>query len=596
MHKLTQIFSVLVISVAVVFAVLSLRNDSIIVDEIPHIGAGYSYLTKHDMRLNPEHPPLAKDLAAIPLAFMKLKQGAFDTDAWTTDLNGQWKFGRALIFNTGNDADKIRIAVKLPMLLFFILAAIMVFYWGRKLYGDVGGITGLIIFSFSPTILAHSRFVTTDVAALFGIILSTYFFVRYLQNPTRSNLVIAGLATGVGLATKFSTVLLIPFFAILALVWGYFGIPSLKKLPQKAYSAVKYFGGTVFVFLIGLIIVVYPLYYFNTYNYPAERQYNDARLNLATYGNRLFADPIVWASNKPVIRPLAEYAVGILKVNQRAIGGNTTYFLGEVSRMGWHNYFPIIYFIKEPIAWWLSVIIALVMIGFQLRKPFRKPKNRFQDFIVKHFAEFAMLLWLVIYWAVSINSTLNIGVRHLLPIYPFAILLVTGQLSRIGKARIPAKLKKSIVTLVVLIMGWYVLESINIYPYYLTYFNQFAGGPQNGYKYAVDSNIDWGQDLIRFSDWVKQNNIPKIETDYFGWADAQYYLSSRYIPLWGSKYLDGNDFSARNESDGWMAVSASFLMGSQGSPDQPNPINYIWLQSYKPYTVIGHSIFIYRIK
>src|SRR3989344_6187549 len=155
-----KLLGTIIITSAVVLSITSAWNDSIIVDEIPHIGAGYSYLVKQDMRLNPEHPPLAKDLAAIPLLFLKLKQGVFDTKSWQSDLNGQWEFGRKLIFNSGNDANQITHLVKLPMLLFFVLSAILIFRWAKKLYGNKAGLIALILFSFSPTVLAHSRFVT----------------------------------------------------------------------------------------------------------------------------------------------------------------------------------------------------------------------------------------------------------------------------------------------------------------------------------------------------------------------------------------------------------------------------------------------------
>src|SRR3989338_6645520 len=127
MTKIQRFFSskiswvaIFIIAIASILAIASAWNDSVIVDEVPHIGAGYSYLVKRDMRLNPEHPPLAKDLAAIPLLFLKLKQDVFSSKAWLTDVNGQWDFGRALIF--GNDANLITRAVKLPMILFFIFS------------------------------------------------------------------------------------------------------------------------------------------------------------------------------------------------------------------------------------------------------------------------------------------------------------------------------------------------------------------------------------------------------------------------------------------------------------------------------------------
>ncbi len=632
----TKILAIIIISTAVVLAITSVWNDSLVVDEIPHIGAGYSYLTKQELRLNPEHPPLAKDLAAIPLLFLKLKQTVFETKFWQSDVNGQWEFGRNLIYNSGNDANLITRFAKLPMLLFFVLAAVLIFKWGKKLYGNAGGLIALALFSFSPTILAHSRFVTTDVPALFGILASTYFFLKYLQQNSRKNFWLAGIAFGIALLTKFSTFLLVPYFLILALVWGLIDQRrrgtlfashgrfrndghkvcdgplrnpcSTAETKTLFTGAFRYILKTILIFVVGVILVVWPVYFFHTYRYPSAHQKADTVNLLQSYGNRPLANTMIWASDKPGIRALAGYGLGLLMVNQRAAGGNTTYFLGEVSRFGWRNYFPIVYFIKEPLAWWGLVLVAIFTVIGQLTRggvgTFHRLSADWQTssrdyFLKNHFTEFAMILWIFIYWYISINSTLNIGVRHLLPTYPFAILLVSGQLSRI-LAHLKKTSARSLVFvpsfLIFSLLAWYVVENIRTYPFYLTYFNQTVGGPSGGHNYVVDSNLDWGQDLKRFSQWVEKNNLPKIELDYFGWAEPSYYLGNTYEKLSSQKYKSAEDFRARNQTDGWLAVSATFLEGSQGPPDQFKPVNYLWLKSYQPVTTIGHSIFIYRIK
>jgi 4-amino-4-deoxy-L-arabinose transferase-like glycosyltransferase len=593
-----------IIAFAVVLAITSEWNDSIIVDEVPHIGAGYSYLTQGDMRLNPEHPPLAKDLGAFPLLFLNLKQTVFQSKFWQKDINGQWEFGRALIFGTGNDADLIRHAVKIPMILFFILSAIIVSKWSRRLYGDTGGLLALFLFSLSPTVLAHSRFVTTDLAALFGVLVASYFFVKYLRVQSRKNLIIAGLIFGVALLCKFSLFLLVPFLGLMAVIYGFIEIQ--KSFSRRLLNAIKKGLISILIFAFGLIVVVWPVYYFHTMNYPVERQHSDTTTLLSSYGNRTFADTVVWMSDKPVIRALGQYGLGLLMVVQRAVGGNTTYFMGETTNTGWHSYFPIVYFIKEPLAWWGLVIIAIILTIKQIIGLKRK-KNRQSNWLLDHFEEFTMLVWLAIYWTSSIQSTLNIGVRHLLPVFPFMIILVSGQISRIVEGiknhepKIINKsrpiIRNSFFIILFVLLGWYLIENLRIYPFYLTYFNQVAGGANNGYKWVVDSNIDWGQDLVRFSDFVKANNVKHIEFDYFGWADPYYYLKDKYIWMNSTKYQDADDFKKRNQSDGWLAVSATFLEGSEGAPIDPHPINYKnWLQTIKPLAVIGHSIFVYRIQ
>jgi len=584
--KKTSIIAIIIIAAAVVLAIASSWNDSLVVDEVPHIGAGYSYLVKGDMRLNMEHPPLAKDLAAIPLLFLNLNQSAFQSKFWQTDVNGQWEFGRLFIFNSGNDADLIRHLARLPMLLFFILSAALLFKWARRLYGNAGAIISLVLFSFSPTVIAHSRFVTTDMAALFGVLLATYFFINYLKNQTTKNLIIAGLVFGVALLCKFSTVLLVPFFVLLALLY-----PSRRR--------VHTFFFTILIFAIGVVIVLWPVYYFHIRNYPPEKQQYDAR-HILTSVYRKISAPLsleIKASGQPLLRPLAQYSLGALRVLHQNTEPHNTFFMGDVLYYGSHLYFPIVYFIKEPLAWWALVLIALLAISTQV-KSLKFKVTSLTDWIKAHFEEFAMILWLLIYWVSSINSTLNIGVRHLLPTYPFAILLVSGQIAKIGQ-RVKEKSKKIFLTfglLLLTLLGWYVIENLRVFPYYLTYFNQVAGGPSGGYRYVTDSNLDWGQDLIRFSNWVKEKNIPKIELDYFGWADQAYYLGSRFEWLWREKYQNAEDFKARNKSDGWLAISVTFLQETQGPPEQPQYPNYLWLKSYQPVAIIGHSIFVYHIQ
>ena len=594
-----NIVAIIIIVSAVVLAVDSVWNDSPIVDEIPHIGAGYSYAVKGDYRLNPEHPPLAKDLAGLALLPLNLNQAAFQTQFWTQDINGQWNFGRNLIFNSGNDAVKLVRAAKMPMLLFFVMAAILVFYWASKLYGGKAGILALFLFSFSPTVIAHSRFVTTDTPALFGILFASYFFVGFLKNKTKANFLLAAAAFGTAQLTKFSAFLLVPFFVILAMAWALTEKEKILNLAKHIFLAAA-------VFMAGFGLIVWPVYALHTRNYPPEKQKYDTTNHLLSYGNRSFAAPVVWASDKPFLRPLAQYGLGLLMVAQRSIGGNDTYFLGEVRNVAWKKYFPIVYFMKEPLPFWGFVIIAVTAIIAKVKN--RKLKIESAGYWIKnHFDEFAMILWLAIYWYSSLRANLNIGVRHLLPIYGFVYILVAGQIIKIVQSRkLKVESKKFLYTFyftLFTLLGWYLVENIRVYPYYLTYFNQVAllrpswasegqvGHIPGGHWYVVDSNIDWGQDLKRLGDWVNKNNISKINFDYFGWADPYYYLKDKYVWMSAGKYKSAEDFLKEYPDGGHIAVSATFFMGTINKPDQ----NYIWLLGRKPAAIIGNSIFVWKI-
>jgi len=177
------------------------------------------------------------------------------------------------------------------------------------------------------------------------------------------------------------------------------------------------------------------------------------------------------------------------------------------------------------------------------------------------------LIFLAIYWALSIKSNLNIGVRHILPTFPFVYVLISGQIKRIFNY---AKNKKSLLVtcylLLVTCLIWYALSSLSIFPYYLTYFNELVGGAKNGYKYVTDSNLDWGQDLKRLAKWVDHKGIEKIKVDYFGGSDTRYYLGDKYEPWHGN-------WDPEKAKNSWLAVSATFLQQGRAVPikgfDQP---------------------------
>lgn len=577
----TKFIAVTIIASATILAIASVWNDSPVVDEIPHIGAGYSYVIQHSFQFNPEHPPLAKDLAGLALLPLHLNQSAFSKNYaanWPTDVNGQWNFGRALIFQTGNDAITLVRFAKLPMLLFFIISGWLIFIWTRKLYGSRAGLLAVFLFSFTPTIIAHSRLVTTDMAALFGIVLSTYFFVRYLQDQTKQNFWLAAITFGIAELTKFSTFLLIPYFVLIGIVWGYAYQNHIRSMFLGAFKS-------ILVIVIGFIFIVGPVYQLHLLSYSGEKQQADAKTILSTYGNRLFADPVIWASNKPVLRPFAQYGLGLLMVFQRNVGGNQTYFLGELYNVGLKSYFPIVYFIKEPLPFW--GLLAIAIIGFLI---YARPRERtLHTWLKNHFAEVVLFLWVLIYWVFSINANVNIGIRHLIPVYGFTYILIAGQLALIYEK---IKAKKLYLIGVGLMCAWLLVETLMIFPYYLTYFNQVAGGPAGGHKYVVDSNLDWGQDLKRLADWVDANNIQKISLDYFGWADQSYYLGNKFYWVSGGKYTTKDQFLFDNPTGGYLAVSGTFYTESQASPKH----TYAWLKDYQPTIVIGNSIFVWKIE
>ncbi|GAI38271.1 unnamed protein product, partial [marine sediment metagenome] len=260
-----------------------------------------------------------------------------------------------------------------------------IFKWARELFSNKAGILALFLFSFSPTFLAHGRLVTTDVGAAFGVLVASYYFIRVLKSPSKKNIILAGVFFGIAQLLKFSVILLLPFFVLLAFIWW---LVKLGKFRQTLKIL-------VLVFFLGFLLI-WPIYQYHVLNYPVEKQVRDSQVYLENTIEPI-KSLIIWSADKPFLRAYAYYFTGLSMVFQRVVGGNTTFFLGEVSNQGWKSYFPIVYAIKVPLAFHILTIISLLYavwlirlrqgFGGQVKKLFQGIKR----WIRAHFAELAML-------------------------------------------------------------------------------------------------------------------------------------------------------------------------------------------------------------
>lgn len=597
------LFPVVLLGLMFVLMFASSWNDSAIIDELAHIPAGYSYLFLKDYRLNPEHPPLIKDLAALPLLFQKLN---FPTNvkSWTDDINSQWSQGAAFLYEAGNNPDTILHLMRFPMMLLTVFFGWLLWAWTRRHFGERVALLTLFFYALSPTIIAHGRFVATDIAAAFAFFIGITTFVRFLAEPTPKRTVIAGIAFGVAELLKFSLVLLIPIYGLLLLCWVAAKIQLTWR--ERGWLFLRMLLKVIVVGLIG-VLLIWVVYAWHVWNYPQDRQYRDAEFILTSFRIRSWAAFDLWLISHRLLRPLGEYLLGVSMVLQRAAGGNTQYFLGEVSATGSRIYFPLLYLLKEPLAW---QILSLIALWFALRRVFAAPQKsmaRVLGWIRDHFLEFASLTFIGVYWLSSVSSTLNIGVRHVLPTFPFIYVLVSKEIVtwlrswrqdspeswwewfkriyQIYIASIPRYL------LVWGLLLWQLLSVCVAFPYFLSYYNELGGGIDGGYRIAVDSNYDWGQDLKRLRDFVEVEGIQKIRVDYFGGGSPSYYLGDKFEPWQSAKgYPAGG---------GWFAVSATFQMGGYGTPvanfERRVEDSYEWLKPFRPVARAGESIFIYQL-
>ncbi len=605
-NKNTNIIAAVILFFLLVICLIGVNTNSLTFDEKAHIPAGYTYLKYQDYRINPEHPPLIKSASSLPLLFKNINFPE-DSENWQQKQEApkwwvQFDLGDELIYQSNNNPRDIIIWSRIPMVLMLLVLGLFLFKWAREIGGNKTALMTLILFSFSPTLIAHGQLVTTDVGAALGAVIAIYFWLKFLKKPDVKNVILASIFFGLGLLFKFSLALLIPFFIIITVVYS-----ILKHPNNKIKSLLKYIGLSLAIGVIAVCAVIWPIYAIHNYNYPIENQIRDTQTDLAPNPTPFLRDIVYDMTEINGVRHLAQYFRGLLMATQRTGFGNTVYFLGDISAEGWWYYFPVIYLLKEPLALHvLTLLIPLLLIIFAIK---RKKRIKYllrsiPRYVSNNFTIFSCLVFIAIYWAAAIVGNLNIGARHLIPTLPFLYLIISDLLRRILIKINSEKIKKQLVIVFSGCFLWYVISSISAFPNYIPYYNELAGGSKIGYIHAVDSNYDWGQDFYKLLYFVDNNNIDKIHLDYFGGENPEYWLMDKYQKLDPRKIRQDSQQRLINIDNqeviqGWVAVSLNELMGGIANPvhgfEEEQTGHYLWLTNYPMVDRIGKTIFVYYI-
>lgn len=596
LEKKYKLVIFIILSFMLVVSVLNAANDSAIFDETAHIPAGYSYLKLHELRLNPEHPPLIKDLSAIPLVFMKLN---FDTSKsfWTESPDGQWDAGNSFLYKSFNDPDRIIFWSRIPIIILSIIFGLFIFFWARQLAGKLVGLFTLFIYAFDPNILGHNHFVTTDLGVAAFMAFSFYFFMKFIKDPSWKNVAWAGLFLGLLQLAKFSSIIMFPIFAFAGIVYPLVKINKNKTLDNwkfKLKNLGEYVGKALLIFFVSLI-VVWLIYFLNFFNTPQENYLQIVNYNFNATDHALANNILTALGGNYFTRPLGEYGLGMAMVFKRVAGGNGVYYLGQVTSKAFLSYFPVVFLLKEPISSLLFIFTALIYGFFKIsqeavsacRSGIKNAWEKLVHFLRTKIVYVSMFLFIALYSYVSITGNLNIGFRHLFPILPFVYILTAKTILGLGK-NINSKKGDMIFNFSMLILVIFLITTtVFSYPSYTSYFNELAGSSQKGYRFVTDSNADWGQDLKRLKVFLdKHPEIGRIRVDYFGGGNTNYYL--------GKKYTEWHDYTRPIES-GWYAISTNFLQGSIYDKSKSESNNYSWLKNIEPTYRAGTSILIYNI-
>jgi hypothetical protein len=541
-----------VAAVAGALEVRSARNETQTWDEGIHISAGYTYLQRGDYSWNMEHPPLVKLVSALPLAWLHLDVPAPAADGKRRD---QVQYGIEFLYRNRVHADTILIAARSANILLTLLFVAAVAWWTRRRFGPSAALLALVLCAFDPNFIAHGRYVTTDYPVTAFYFFACVLWVEYLERGSFRSLLGAALVFTLAMIAKFSAILLIPTLLVLyAVRWA-------QKPAEFPLRRLAVAGATVLATLLAGVLAVY---------WPETLRCLTSNVPpLADVVNRenLVGDAL-WRLGRTLHLPAHRFLVGLNAVAEHNAGGHNSYLLGLRSDVGWWYYFPVVFAVKSTVAALAAMMIVLVA-GI-----WRMARAGFRDIPI---LAIGLAFPPVLYFVLSMTSGINIGMRHILPVYPF---LYVGVAALLGGARSSWRLG------VGLVLGLLqILECARIAPDYLAFFNAFVGGPGNGPLYLADSNIDWGQDVKKLVQWLDAHGTRRARVFYFGNAQLRYYG------------VDELGFPGPRDQQGWTQIddycvaSVTPLLGNYVPLEDLAP-----LRLREPIAKVGWSMYVYDLR
>lgn len=539
-------------------------TNSVTSDEPTYITTGYMNLRFNDYFFNIEHAPFAKQLAALPLLFIELN---FPMDIYraSTSRSELVDIYNAFLFRAGNNLDIMLFLSRIPNVLISLLLGVFIYLYSKKLNGSAAGIISLALFSFSPMFLGNSPLATLDSTVSTFYFITIYFFMKFTQTGRNLFLALTGVSLGLAFISKHSALLLIPIFYILAAIYTvkYFKDAEYNKIKNFIFllpllpfassykSSFKFIAPVLFIFLFFSV-------FYRDNKYSRKIKFLCAILlvilTIAFTVVILDYTDYKWF---PFSSATKAYFKGFSCFQCRATGGDLTYILGKNLRNGRWYYFPLAMIFKEPFAFLIILLLGLAAL-------FSKKENMMSKSL--------LLLPSIGYVLVAMFvNKVNIGIRLLMPVYPF--LYVIGGYSVLLARR--SRIMMGALTLLLLVLAADVLSA---YPSHLSYFNRLIGGTGKGHKFLSDSNLAWGQDWKRMKEYIDKNGIKKVKL----LAAFTYHDNCKYYKI---PFERMSEEERIRPEEGYYVIEATELASG----------NVKWADKIKPISRVGGSLLVYDI-
>ena len=523
-------------------------------DEPIHIAAGYVVWKMNDYRLDPENGLLPNLVSSFPLLFFDEKAGITIPDRsdrmW--DRHDRWRLTQRIFNTDALEYERIFLYSRIMMILTVgLLSAILIFFISLQIWGKTGALISLTLFSLSPTVLAHSRLANSDMSVALFFLLTSYFFWIMLKRFTLIKLTGFTISFALLLLSKMSALIILPILLIIALVhliirkkWD-IHILNRRFAVSKCGMKVGILLSVLLLtslFSFGAIWTAYGLRFSMLPDQQGRKGLN-ILWEKALQKNG-FPQKTIRVARKYEILPEA-YLYGLAYV-LRHVDLRHAFIDGQHSKEGWYSFFPLCFIYKTPLS-----VVLLVILGFagSFLIFAEKNKNRKYPLLLNLSLPVAII---TVYLCVAVISRLNIGHRHLLPIY-MPMFLIAG-----GSAILARRFKRLGQVVIIILFFALLTDNILIYPNYLSYFTSIAGGPSNGYRHLVDSSLDWGQDLKELNLWLKKEHpdIDQVYISYFGSNDLDVYKMNQRRLLCD---LEQKSLSLFKLEEGTYCISATML-------------------------------------
>jgi len=511
-----------------------IRTQSLTYDEPVHIAEGLDAWRHGRFEQYNDHPPLGRLLCALPLVNPK----------WQIDLE-QLREGFR-VHHVSPDPMSLAWRARAMNVALGVVLGILLWGEARRHFSTAAANFSLALFAFTPALIAHFSLATTDGAATLMIFATAVQLRRWLRHSSLANTVLVGVTLGLLLLAKFST---LPMFT-LACVWLLLSSVGAIRLAPSKRNWLKSVAALGLAFL-----VLWAGYFFHV-----------SRLTL--HNGTLTASHPHWTTtmvkpthnrfNLSIPVPAGEYIAGFRDLMFHNARGQRAYFLGQVSpKGGWKLYYPVTILLK-----WPFVVLVFCFLG--LWACARRRGQTSWDFWI-------LFSFPALYFVLAIFSHFNIGERHVLPLYPFALFFAAAAADRLSSVRV-----WRLALPVVLILN--AVDALRYAPDYLSYMN-IAVDPNHSYRLLSDSNVDWGQGLIALRKYQDQHPDEAVSLAYFGSVDPEVY-GIQAGPLGENERVKGN-----------VVVGATELSGQY----LKDPAGYRWVLKYPRKAVLNHSMFLFEV-